>query len=332
MNKGGLNYLGRHTTIAYLGESEWKQIPYLKDNNGLLPPFIIAVGDGRRVSKATEALKIKNPVKLHEVGERLIGLKGRGRSDMVVGKFEHNGKSIPILIVETQMGMPATEIITREVIAHTKTDYRYSSNTIQTNGIYIIRVGTAGGINNPEDDENEISLGDIANAEFSVGWSGTNIESMASLDYSSDKTISLFKEKWKEAGFDFTKDEKFPVAKSSKRLVEEIDKAAKTVGIRSIRGGNFSKDSLYAEEDKEAFLKLRTDYSIISTEMEQMAIAKVASDFAKININVHTGLVSGIIGVLPGESFSESEYENVKIAKVEEGSLKVAALALLNIV
>ena len=49
-------YLGRHTAIGYLGPAEWKEIPCLKENEGGLPPLVIAVGDARRVERAGEVL------------------------------------------------------------------------------------------------------------------------------------------------------------------------------------------------------------------------------------------------------------------------------------
>ena len=329
MKKETPGYLGLHTTIGYLTASEWGFIPYLKDNGGALPPLVIAVGDARRAARAKEILGLKDTVALHEKGEELIGLQGRGRNDIYIGKYSHNNRSVPIVIVETQMGMPATEIIMREVLAHCSLRYNMGEDLgkIDSDAIYVIRVGTAGGINDP-DKGDKIKVGDIVNATFNIGWSGTLIESMSGLDYSSDKILAAFKKKWMESGGSFTKDNRFPQASCSADLVGSIDWAAKELGIKSVQGGNFSKDSLYAELDDNAFIELRKKYNIMSTEMEQMAIHKVAADFKDLEILVKTGLVSGIVGVLPGESFSTNLSLKETQEKTEEYSLKVAACAL----
>ncbi len=42
--------LGQHTPISLAREGGlWKRIPFLKDNDGMLPPYMIVVGDRRRV-------------------------------------------------------------------------------------------------------------------------------------------------------------------------------------------------------------------------------------------------------------------------------------------
>ncbi len=326
--KPSIDYMGKHTTISYLTEKEWSQIPYLKENDGALPPFVIAVGDSRRAEKACKILNLKCVVHLHREGERLLGISGRGRIDLIIGQFTHKDKSIPILLVETQMGMPATEINLREVVAHCSPDYHFSHNRIQTDGIDLIRVGTAGGINGRTGES--LVVGDIVNGTFSIGWAGTLIESLADLDYGSGKTIENFRGEWKDRGGHFTPDNKYPAAESSHRIIEAINSAATEIGVRSLKGGNFSKDSLYAEIDEEAFTELRDKYGVMSTEMEQMAIAKLSTDFAQIGIELHAGLVSGIIGLIPGGSFAE-EKDHDKIKRVEEDSLKVAATALWNL-
>ena len=55
--------LGIHTAIGHLHSSGgWQGIDYLKDNDGLMPPFIIAVGSRTRVESAVDVLGLKNPV------------------------------------------------------------------------------------------------------------------------------------------------------------------------------------------------------------------------------------------------------------------------------
>ena len=331
MREKTLIYLGRHTSIGYLSPLEWKKIPYLKDNDGCLPPLIIAVGDSRRVTKAHSALQLKNILVLHEESERLLGLTGKGRVDLIIGEFTHKKRSVPLLLVETQMGMPATDIILREVLSHCHVQYNFGRSKIKTDAINIVRVGTAGGINSRRKGSKKLSIGDIVNAEFSLGWAGAILQSMAGLDYSSKNIYRIFKKKWLESGNSFTKDGRFPLMENSKELVDSISSALKELGCPSHRGGNFSKDSLYAEIDTDSFLELRDKYNVLSTEMEQMVLGKLAGDFRKAGLKLNTGLVSGIIGVLPDESFSDKDEHRALIEKVEENSLMAAAIALWRI-
>lgn len=326
-----LDYLGKHTSISHFKKAEWNTIPYLKDNNGLLPPLIIAVGDARRAARAVHVLGLKDVVPLHEHGERLLGLVGRGRVDILIGRFGLNGKSAPILIVETQMGMSAKEIIIREVLAHCSPEYKFAGAKIDAGGVYIIRAGTAGGINMPDGSGAKIKIGDIVNASFSIGWSGALIESMAGLDFFSDEVKIKFKKRWEELGLSWTPDGRFPLAFCSKDVVDAINKVAHDLGVEILTGGNFSKDSLYAEIDHDQFIGLRKNYNVMSTEMEQMALLKACAEFKEKKVSVKSGLVSGIIGVLP-ESFAEGKEIEEKMKRVEEDTLKVAAHALWHIV
>lgn len=325
-------YLGKHTAISQLAGTDLKGIPYIGENDGAIPPFVIAVGDSRRVTNAVKSLKLKDVVNLHEEGEKRFGVKGRGRVDITLGTFTSGSEKLPIAIVETQMGMPATEINLREVLSHCSPVYRFKKRAISVGGIYVIRVGTAGGINDGRKGEQKIAVGDIINGAFSIGWSGTLIESIAGLDFSDPVTIKSFKTRWIGAGNHFTDDGRYPLADSSRELVDSIQDTAIGMGLRIHKGGNFSKDSLYAEIDDNAFVELRRKYNVMSTEMEQMAIAKLRGDFAVRGIKLHIGLISGVIGLLPGASFSTDEKNTKAIEKVEDDSLKIAAHALWNIV
>ena len=324
MNKTNqqMSYLGKHTAIAHVTPEIWSQIPYLKDNNGALPPFVLAVGDARRLQIACETLPLKNIVSLHSEVEKLVGLKGRGRVDLILATYEHEHKSVPLLLVETQMGMPATEINLREVLAHCSQEYQIGDQKLKTNGLFIIRAGTAGGINTIDDTQPKLVVGDLINAQFSIGWSGALIESLAGLNFASPEVLFNFQKNWKKAGHSFTNDNKYPLGKSSDSVVTAISGSAKELNLRCFEGGNFSKDSLYAEMNDEAFIKLRKRYNVMSTEMEQIIVCKLMSDFALHNIILKTGMVSGVIGTIPGASFAK-EYD-----EVEKNVLRVAARAL----
>ena len=53
--------LGAHTSMGHLhAMQKWKDLPFLRENEGMLPPFIICVGDRRRVLSAPSVLNLKN--------------------------------------------------------------------------------------------------------------------------------------------------------------------------------------------------------------------------------------------------------------------------------
>jgi uridine phosphorylase len=113
-------------------------------------------------------------------------------------------------------------------------------------------------------------------------------------------------------------------------VFEAVNKAGRGLGTKIAGGGNFSKDSLYAEIDAEQFIELRKRYNVISTEMEQTALLKLCAEYRKAGASVHGGLVSGVIGVLP-DSFAKGKDVEERMRRVEEETLKLAAGALWHI-
>jgi hypothetical protein len=106
-------YLGRHTTLSYMLHRKqlWRHIPYLRENEGRAPPIVLAVGDRRRVYSIS--CRLNRAVLLPETAARRVSRMDFrsahefGRIAMAIGLVS----SIPILVVETQMGSPATQII-----------------------------------------------------------------------------------------------------------------------------------------------------------------------------------------------------------------------------
>jgi uridine phosphorylase len=230
--------------------------------------------------------------------------------------------SVPVLVVETQMGAPATQIIMNEVLSDdlTSTSYRAGKSRIDLPRKIIIRVGTAGGINC--DRKTTIEVGDVVNATHSIGATGAVIQSLLRLDFWSPGAIEEFRKQWISLGPDFTiTEEGHPRVECSRDVVEALD----DVGQRLVReafhrGGNITKDSLYAELSARAFLDLCRAHNCRTTEMELSAIAVSArqnkTDF---------GMVSAIVGVLPGASFTEAGKVT---ALAEKRSLRVALKAM----
>jgi uridine phosphorylase len=308
----------------------WKRIPYLKENEGRAPPLVLAVGDRRRVYSI--ARRLKNPVLLPEAVARLSNrptsqkflrsVPEFGRVAMAIGLFS---STVPVLVVETQMGAPATQIIMNEVLSDqlTSTSYRVGKSRADLPCKIVIRVGTAGGINC--DGKLAIEVGDIVNATHSIGATGAVIQSLSRLDFWNPGAIEEFRKRWVELGPGFTITvEGHPRVECSREVVEALDDAGRRLETNAYhRGGNITKDSLYAELTDDAFLELCHAHNCRSTEMELSAIGVSA----RMN-NACFGMVSAILGTLPGVSFAESE----KIKTLaEQRSLRVALEAMKNL-
>jgi uridine phosphorylase len=234
-------------------------------------------------------------------------------------------RSVPVLVVETQMGAPATQIIMTEVLSDelTSTDYRAGNARISLPHKVVIRVGTAGGINCEATPS--MNVGDIVNATHSIGATGAVIQSLVRLDFWRPGAIDDFRNAWTSLGPDFSiTEDGHPRVECSGDVVEALDIAGKRLaGDNYHRGGNVTKDSLYAELSLEMFLNLCRKQSCRSTEMELSAIAVSARENS-----AHFGMVSGIVGVLPG-SFAESERAK---SAAERKALRVALEAIKNLV
>ena len=325
-------YLGKHTTLSYIIDQNriWRRIPYLKDNYGRAPPIVLAVGDRRRVYSI--ARRLRNAVFLPESAavlsrkgyskKGLPGVAEFGRVAMAIGMAS---RSVPILVVETQMGAPATQIIMKEILSDQlmSTEYRVGKIKIDMSQKVVIRVGTAGGINC--EGMPEIKVGDVVNATHSIGATGAVIQSLAGLDFWHASAIEQFHEKWRSLGalFTFTEDG-HPRAECSDDVVDALGNAGKQLAAGTYhQGGNITKDSLYVELSLEPFLGLCRKQNCRSTEMELSAIA-VSAQQSKARF----GMISAIVGVLPG-SFSESERDK---SVAEQRALRVALEAVKRLV
>ena len=326
------HYLGRHTALSYVIDQPriWRRIPCLRENEGRSPPLVLAVGDRRRVYAI--AHKLREPVLISEAAARLShrNISGRnllstseyGRVAMAIGLVS---RSVPVLVVETQMGAPATQIIMNEVLSDelTSTDYQVGNVRISLPHKAVIRVGTAGGINC--EGKPTIKVGDLVNATHSIGATGAVIQSLARLDFWRPGAIEDFRNAWMSLGPDFSiTQDGHPRVECSRDVVEALDISGKRLAEHNYRrGGNVTKDSLYAELSLDAFLSLCRKQSCRSTEMELSAIAVSAREN-----NAHFGMVSAIVGVLPG-SFAESERAK---GAAERKALRVALEAVRNLV
>jgi len=304
------DFLGRHTALSLLNQKPrvWHRIPYLKDNEGRAPPIVLAVGDRRRVY--TIARKLRNPVFLPETAAKLSNPKLQtknlastsefGRIAMAIGTIA----SIPVLVLETQMGSSATQIIMNEILSDklTSNEYRVSGKRINLPNKIVIRIGTAGGINcrgMPP-----IRPGDVVNATHSIGATGAIVQSLLRLDFWHPEAYEEFRSKWTSLSPDFTiTTGNHPRVECSRDVVDAIDLAGSRIAKGAYqKGGNITKDSLYAERSTDIFLRLCETENCRTTEMELSAIAVAAHAH-----ETSFGMVSAVVGVLPASSFVEDE-------------------------
>jgi uridine phosphorylase len=322
------DFLGSHTALSLLKRKPhvWRHLPYLRENDGHAPPVVLAVGDRRRVYAI--ARRLRNPLLLPEAGAKLSNPRLHfkhlpstsefGRVAMAIGIVA----SVPVLVVETQMGCPATQIIINEILSNqlTSNEYRVGSSRISLAHKIVIRVGTAGGINC--ESSPSIRVGDVVNATHSVGATGAVIQALSRLDFWHPEIYKKFRSGWSNLGSDFTITRRgHPRVECSRDVVDAIEAAGTrlTKGIYH-RAGNVTKDSLYAELSNDIFLDLCRTENCRTTEMELSAIAVAAHEH-----QAYFGMVSGIVGILPGSSFAGNEKMK---SLAEERALRVGLGAL----
>jgi len=333
--RGAAKPLGTHTAVGHLHDlKKWKDIDYLRDNGGMLPPFIIAVGSRVRVKKCPEIMNLKDAVHIDEAAGKLHGLQAYGRVAELIGTSEVDGFSFPLMIVETQMGCPATQINLRETLYFADdAGYNLDGRWIKSNGIYVARAGTAGGVNSFDSTKKTVKIGDILIGNSNYGSVGAVIQSyLQDLNFVghciADRVEKLTELMSELRGLALSADGLTLRTTSSEEVVSKLRKVAIERGVRFLEGNNYTKDSLYAEMDEETFAELRDTYGIIGTEMEALAIDMLRTDFAKAGINVYTGLVNAAIGAIPGKSFPETDEEKLAAHKAEENALLIARDAL----
>lgn len=319
--------LGIHTSMGYLHEfRKWKDIPYLRENDGMLPPFMIAVGSRTRVMRAGKALGLRYPVVIDDEVMGRHGLSMYGRTSFLVGVLETEGLAFPITVAETQMGCPATQIILRELMYFSRAEgYDFFGESIRSPGMQVIRAGTSAGVNSFDSGKMQVEIGDMLIGTESFGSIGALIQSnVRMLGFMGlPRPMDLDE----VPGLSLSEDKVHMKTSCSWALVKNLEGAAEELGFETKTGANFTKDSLYAEMSEETFAALRDKYGIISTEMEQLVIDMLAADFRTAGIQADTGLILAAIGAIPGKSFPETAEEQKKASDAEENILRIAARA-----
>jgi len=223
-----------------------------------------------------------------------------GRVAMAIGE----AFSIPVLVVETQMGASATQTVLNEILSDelTANEYKVGSKKIDLRHKIVIRIGTAGGINCEGADP--LKVGDVVNATHSIGTTGAVMQSLLGLDFWRPEVYAAFRALWVNLGSDFTYSKSVhPRVECSRDVVEAIEAAGSKLSQGWFhRGGNITKDSLYAERQSDVFLDFCRTENCRTTEMELSAIAVAAREH-----QAYFGMLTAIVGVLPGSSYAEDE-------------------------
>ncbi|MHC4550072.1 MAG: phosphorylase family protein [Planctomycetota bacterium] len=234
-------FLGRHTCLSWiLAGPGISSVPLLAEVGGA-PPYVIAVGDRRRVARVLA--RLEDPLDLSAHCRAAIGEAAAGRVDLGIGRVG----AAAVMAVETQMGGPPTEIVLREVL----------DRTLQPEGARaVIRVGSCGTLADGE------AAPALVVAEFATGWSATV-------------------EQWKRgvlalpAEHDPRRPPQPPKVPCSAPVVAAL-RAAAAPAAHATAGGIFSKDSLYAEQDAR-FAGILRDLGCVATEMELATIGPIAA-------------------------------------------------------
>jgi len=331
--------LGIHTAVGHLHElKRWKDIPHLCDNDGMLPPFIIAVGSRVRVLKAAQTIGMRDSFLLDQEALLKAGADAYGRVAILAGIAKRKGVEFPLAVVETQMGCPATQINLREILYFSRDDgYIFGGREMRTDGIYVVRAGTCAGVNSRSPSELALSIGDIAIATETYGSVGAVIQSaLRELDFVGSNLRAIADKMRKLLAADkalaISHDSRNLVSRPSQRIVLHLQDACDSLGLANFAGPNFTKDSLYAEMGEDEFARLRDNYGIISTEMEQLAIDVLGAEFRKAGVPVFTGLASAVVGAIPGKSFPETPEEKKNARDAEAGVMEASADAFAEIV
>jgi uridine phosphorylase len=241
-----VQFLGRHTCLSYLfATGAAAEIPLLAAG---APPWILATGDRRRVARILA--RLADPLDLRAFARERLGDLAGARVDVALGRY----RGTPVLAVETQMGGPATEIILREVL-----DPSFHPGGARA----VIRVGTCGTIHAGPEETPPLAI-----AEFAAGYSSAIEQARRGVLAPPAKGVP---------GAHRTAPRP-PRLPCSPVVVAALSAAVAQVapGTPFLTGGCFSKDSLYAEQDRQ-FAAILAGLGCVATEMELATIGPLAA-------------------------------------------------------
>ncbi len=275
-------------------------------------------------------------------------LADSGRVNLAIGVFEHDGKPLPVTILETQMGCSAQDINAWEALVNSREDgYMLGGIEVPGRGLAAIRAGTCGGIIIAGEDKRQleepfIDIGDVVNARYSFADGATVRQRMGSWSSMNKPDMERFRSSWEvpasahseKRAFDgdlapFTCDNEWPLVHSSPEIIGALSESARELGLKCHEGGNFTKESLYLESDEERVKDLRRRYGALSTEMEHFGLAHLTNELTRAGIPAMNGLVSTVVGTVPGGSFAEPGSKEEEKANESQGRMLEAAMRAL---
>ncbi len=262
-------FLGRHTCLPFLARAGgFRDVPLLAELGGV-PPFVIVVGDRRRAWRVLSCLD--EPTDLCARTRALHGQRAAGRVEIGVGLTQ----GVPVMVVETQMGGPATQIIVREVL-----DESFHPGGAQA----VIRVGSCGTLST------SAAPPELVVAAFASGWSSAVEQEVHGVGA-------------RPTEFDATAPADPPVIPADPGIVRALEAGAAEAapGASCCTAGVFSKDSLYSEQDAE-FAGVLKRLGCLATEMEVATIAPLASV-----LGVPWGGIMATAGGVPDGPWFEAE-------------------------
>jgi uridine phosphorylase len=283
-------FLGRHTCLPWIFDKDrFRDLPLLAGLGGA-PPYIIVVGDRRRAQRILK--RLDDAVDLARYCREHVDELAGGRVDLGIG----TKRSVPVMVVESQMGGSATEIIVREVI-----DESFHPGGARA----VIRVGSCGTIGAAE------AIPPLAIASFATGWSAAI-------------------EQWKRgvlappAEHDPERPETPPVVACTQSVIDALAEGARRAapGLEAAIGGIFSKDSLYSEQD-DRFAEILTSLGCIATEMELSTIGPLA-DAEKV---AWGGIMASAGRVPDGPWFEPKEIERNENLAIDAALEAITILA-----
>jgi uridine phosphorylase len=236
-------FLGRHTCLPWIFDGQrHREVPLLAELDAA-PGYLVVVGDRRRVARVLA--RLDDPLDLSSYCRQHLGELAAGRVDIGIGRTG----DAPVMVVETQMGGSATEIIVREAL-----DEAFHPDGARA----VIRVGSCGTIGETG------AIPDLAIAGFATGWSAAI-------------------EQWQRgvlappAEHDPSQQTRPPVVPCTATVVQALEAGARDVAsaVTAKTGGIFSKDSLYSEQD-DRFAEILAELDCIATEMELSTIGPIA--------------------------------------------------------
>lgn len=159
----------------------------LAHSSGFLPPYLLVVGDRRRVEKAAQLLD-QATILPHWLQKNELD---QGRVHIAVGLF----KGTPIAIVEHEMGCSAAEIIVKEIVFGCMSrSFKTEKANFNSDAKYVLRVGSSAGIN--KSTATDISAFDLVVVSHQLGMSGADMQSLTGqLNYFDPQMASSAKTK-----------------------------------------------------------------------------------------------------------------------------------------